>query len=201
MANPNSPFGFKPIRRLDGAAWSGNLTSRKILGTNNNVICKGDVVITVSTGYIDVGAAGKTDHSNLGIFYGCHYFNATIGYNIWSNRWPGSNSGALNSSIDVDAFIIDDPLVVFEVMASAAAIPFGAIGENADYVVATGNVLSGISAWTLNSTTGSTATFPFRVVGLGNAGVNTSPGYDSASANNIVEVCWNDQFYKQTASI
>jgi len=198
MANPNAPFGFKPIRRLDGAAWSGNLTSRKILATNNNVMCKGDVVLALSTGYIDIGVAGTTTHVNLGIFYGCHYFNASVGYNIWSNRWPG---GSPSAGVDADAFIIDDPYLVFEVQASAAAIGFGAIGENADYVVATGNALSGISAWTLNSTTGSTATFPFRVVGLGNFGVNTSPGYDSASANNIVEVCWNDQFYRQTASI
>ena len=198
MANPNAPFGFKPIRRLDGAAWSGNLTSRKILATNNNVMCKGDVIIALSTGYIDIGSAGLTTHVNLGIFYGCHYFNASVGYNIWSNRWPG---GSPSSGVDADAFIIDDPYVVFEVQADTTNIPFGAIGENADYVVHTGNTLSGISAWALNSTTGSTATFPFRVVGQGNFGVNTSPGYDSASANNIVEVCWNDQFYRQTASI
>jgi len=194
MANPNAPFGFKPIRRLDGAAWSGNLTRRLIANGDSNVVCKGDVVKTLNTGYITVGAAGLTDHSNVGIFYGCAYLNTAIGYKIWTNRWPGSGATG-----DIEAFIIDDPFVVFEVMASAAAIPFAAIGENADYVVATGNVNSGISAWTLNSTTGSTTTFPFRVIGQPATGV--IPGSDIASNNNLVEVCWNDQFYTQKASI
>lgn len=198
MANPNAAFGFRPIRRLDGAAWSGNLTTRKIIFSDTNVICRGDIVKVLSTGYIQVGAAGLTDHSNLGIFMGCKYFNNTLGYTIWANRWPGT---AITSSTDIDAFVADDPFLVFEGQASGAAIGLANIGENADYIVATGNALSGISAWTVNSTTGSTATFPFRVVGLGNAGVNTSPGYDSASANNVVELCWNDQFYKQTASV
>lgn len=194
MANPNAPFGFKPIRRLDGAAWSGNLTRRLIANADTNVICKGDVVKQLNTGYITVGAAGLTDHSNLGVFYGCAYLNTVIGYKVWSNRWPGTGATG-----DIEAFIIDDPFVVFEVMASAAAIPFAAIGENADYVVATGNTLSGISAWTLNSTTGSTATFPFRVIG--HPAANTVPGSDIASANNLVEVAWNDQFLTQKASI
>ena len=35
MANAVAPFGFRPIRRLNGESWSGNLTQRKI--ANNAV--------------------------------------------------------------------------------------------------------------------------------------------------------------------
>jgi hypothetical protein len=199
MANPNAPFGFKPVRRLDGAAWSGNLTTRKVAAANTNVMCKGDIVKQLSTGYIDIATATPSDHSTLGIFYGCHFYNSSVGYNVWSNRFP---AGAISAGVDVDAFIIDDPSVVFEVMGSAAAITLASIGLNADFVVATGNALNGISAWTLNSgTLATTPTFPFRVIGLGNFGVNTSPGYDATSANNVVEVCWNDQFLRQMTGI
>jgi hypothetical protein len=38
MANPNAPFGFKPIRRLDGAAWSGNLTTRKLTDNDGGAL-------------------------------------------------------------------------------------------------------------------------------------------------------------------
>lgn len=194
VTNTNAGFGFKPVRRLDGAAWSGNMTVRKIANADTNVLCKGDVAKTLNTGYITVGAAGLTDHSNIGVFYGCKYLSTTLGYTIWSNRWPGSGATG-----DIDAFIIDDPFVVYEVQASAAAIPFAAIGENADYVVATGNTSSGISAWTLNSTTASTTTFPWKVIGF--PATNTVPGSDIASSFNLVEVSWNDNFLTQKASI
>jgi hypothetical protein len=45
------------------------------------------------------------------------------------------------------------------------------------------------------------ATAPFRIVALGNNGVFIGDGYDATSANNIVEVAWNDQIYKQQTGI
>lgn len=192
MANTNSPFGFRPIRRLDGAAWSGNLTQRK-MANNASALNRGDVVAQLATGYVAALAAGATTHVALGVFEGCHYLSNALGYPIWSNYWPGA--GAIG---EVDAFIIDDPFVVFEVMANAGPITFADIGMNVDIVVTAST--TGFSKWSA-SAPAATATFPFRVVGLGNFGVNIQDGYDAASANNIVEVTWNDQHYKQMAGI
>lgn len=192
MANTNSPFGLRPIRRLDGAAWSGNLTQRKITGATG-ALNRGDVVAHAATGYVTPLAAGVSNHTALGVFEGCHYLAAALGYPIWSNYWPGA--GAVG---DVDVFIIDDPNVVFEGMANAGPIAFADIGMNVDVVVAAST--TGFSKWSL-SAPAVTATFPFRVVGLGNGGVNIQDGYDAASANNIVEVAWNDQFYKQATGL
>src|SRR4029077_6067681 len=102
MANTNSPFGFKPIRRLDGAAWSSAHTTKKMQITAG-ACNRGDVVKQLADGTVAVATvlgAGR----NLGIFFGCHYLAAALGYPIWSNFWPGA--GATVGTL-VDAFVID----------------------------------------------------------------------------------------------
>src|SRR5215813_14171920 len=106
MANVNAPFGFRPIRRLDGAALSGAFTQLKVANGDTNALNRGDCVKQLGTGYVTVAAAGLTDHSMRGIFIGCHYLSSALGYNIWSNYWPGS--GAVG---DIDVFILDDPFI------------------------------------------------------------------------------------------
>jgi hypothetical protein len=191
MANTNSPFGFKPIRRLDGAAWSSNHTTKKMQITAG-ALNRGDVVKQLADGTVAVStvAAGA---ANLGVFVGCHYLLASLGYPIWSNYWPGA--GATAGTL-VDAFIIDDPLVVYEVMASTGPITAANVGENADFVVTAST--TGFSKWALATpaVAAGSDVLPFKVVGVGNAGVNIQDGLDVASANNIVEVAWNVQNYK-----
>jgi|SRR5215467_7426130 len=201
MANTDAAFGLRPIRRLDGAAWSGNHTTRRML-SSAGALNRGDVVQVLGSGYVQVSAAGVSTHVNLGVFVGCHYLSNALGYPIWSNYWPGS--GAVG---DVDVFVIDDPLVIFEVQSNNAGTPvgFADIGINADFEVNAST--TGFSRWRLNQgTMAVTGTFPMRVVGLGGsqntmAGTFPGNGYDHTSGYNIVEVAWNDQFYKQTAGI
>jgi hypothetical protein len=192
MANTNAPFGFRPIRRLDGAAWSSNHTTKRMQNTAG-ACNRGDVVKQLADGTVAVatvlGGAG-----NIGIFVGCHYLTAALGYPIWTNYWPGSGAVGM-----VDAFIMDDPLLVYEVMAAAGPITAANVGENADFVVAAST--TGFSKWALATpaVAAGSDVLPFKVVGIGNAGVNISDGYDAASANNIVEVCWNTHNYKTVA--
>src|SRR4029077_7116135 len=111
---------------------------------------------------------------------------------IWSNYWPGAGAAA---GTLVEVYIIDDPLVVYEVMAATGPITAANVGENADFVVAAST--TGFSKWGLATpaVAAGSDVLPFKVVGIGNAGVNISDGYDVASANNIVEVCWNTHNY------
>jgi len=196
MANVDARFGFKPIRRIDGGAWSGNLTQLKVANGDTNPLNRGDGVQSQASGYVTVAAAGITTHLWRGIFQGCHYLSSALGYNIWSNYWPGS--GAIG---DIDVFIVDDPLVVFEVQSTGASpVAFADLGQNADVVVTSST--TGQSKWAINQATMAvTATFPFRVVALGNNTRFVENGYDATSANNIVEVAWNDQFLRQFAGI
>jgi hypothetical protein len=191
VANTQAPFGFRPIRRQDGAAWTGNFTQLKAQN-NAPAMNRGDVVKSLADGTIAI-AAPADGHVVRGVYVGCHYLLAALGYNVWTNYWPGSGAIGL-----VDVFVIDDPLVVFEVQANAGPIVFADIGLNADIVVTAST--TGFSKMAL-AAPAITATFPFKVVGLGNAGVNISDGYDSVSAFNIVEVTWNDMFMKTGAGI
>jgi hypothetical protein len=191
MANTNSPFGFKPIRRLDGAAWSSCHTTKRMQITAG-ACNRGDVVKQLADGTVAVatvlGGAG-----NLGIFVGCHYMQSSMGWPIWSNYWPGA--GAMAGTF-VDAFVIDDPLVVYEVMAATGPITQANVGENADFVVTAST--TGFSKWALATpaVAAGSDVLPFKVVAVGNNGINIQDGYDVASANNIVEVAWNVQNYK-----
>jgi len=190
MTNTNAPFGFRPIRRQDGAAWSSQFSQLKAQSTAG-ALNRGDLVKSLADGTV-AAAAAADGHVVRGIYVGCHYLLTAMGYNIWSNYWPGSGAPA---GISVDVFVVDDPFVVMEGMAAAGPILFADIGSNCDIVVNAST--TGFSKWALGAptTTGSTS-FPFKVIGLGNGGVNISDGYDATSANNIVEITWNEMFMK-----
>jgi hypothetical protein len=191
VANTQAPFGFRPIRRQDGAAWSGNFTQLKAQA-NAPAMNRGDVVKNLADGTIAI-AAPADGHLCRGVFDGCHYLLAALGYNIWTNYWPGSGGIGL-----VDCFVIDDPLVVFEAQANAGPITLADLGANADIVVNAST--TGFSKMALGApTTTASTNFPFKIVGLGNAGVFISDGYDVTAAFNIVEVTWNDMFMKGPA--
>jgi hypothetical protein len=192
MANVDSAFGFRPIRRLDGAAWTGNHTTRRML-TNATALNRGDMVQALPSGYVQAMTAAVADHSALGIFVGCHYLAASLGYPIWSNYWPGA--GAVG---EVDAFIIDDPNVVFEVQATAGPILLADVGMTANPTVVAST--TGFSKWTL-ATPAASATAAWRVVALGDPGSMVGNGYDATTAFNIVQVAWNDHLYKQMVGV
>jgi hypothetical protein len=78
MANIDSAFGFRPIRRLDGAAWTGNHTTRKMANTAG-ALNRGDVVKDLGDGYVAVTTAALASHATLGVFVGCHYLAASLG--------------------------------------------------------------------------------------------------------------------------
>lgn len=193
MANTNSPFGFKPCRRLDGAAWSSCHNTKK-MQLAAGALNRGDMVKRLADGTVAVSAAAAGP-INLGIYVGCHYLQASLGYPIWSNYWPGAGAGGAY----VDAFVIDDPLVVYEVMAATGPITLANVDDNADVVVTPST--TGFSKWALATpaVAAGSDVLPWKVVKLGNDGVFIQDGFDATSANNIVEVAWNVQAYKTNA--
>jgi hypothetical protein len=193
MANTVAPFGFRPIRRVDGAAYSGQfdvLKAQPTVGALN----RGDMVSRLADGTVQASAAAD-GHIVTGVYIGCHYLSAALGYPIWSNYWPGS--GALGAA-PIDVFVITDPFVVYEVQAAAGPFTQADIGATCDIVVTAST--TGFSKWAL-AAAGVAATTPWRIIRLGNGGVNISDGYDATSANNIVEVSWNSMFMLPGAGV
>jgi hypothetical protein len=202
MANVFAPFGFSPIRRQDGAAWSANQTAYLIDPTNTHKLYQGDVCAILSTGLVDTLAPGTTPP--LGIFNGVTYVSASQGRLVFVPQYPGADQ--ITSGI-VTPFVIDDPNVVFLAQTGYSGSGSGPatqamVGLNAQFANGTGNTLSGQSGAYIDLTVppAATATFPFRIIGLV-ADPPGSNGADTTTAFNYVYVMWNNEFYRQLTGI
>lgn len=188
MANTNAPFGFRQYSGT-GSAPTYEQNVRYIASNNTTAIFFGDAVIPLTTGYIGQATAGTVRIE--GIFAGCKYVSTSQKRTVWSNYWPGSDATG-----DVTAYIIDDPNAKFVVQSSdsggTAPVAFANVGEYINLAVGTGNTATGISGMTVNvATLATTATLPFRIVGL----VQDPPGAngtDIASEYNQVIVAFNN---------
>jgi len=166
------------------------MSVRKIAYNNTNKFYKGDIVLTLSTGYITSAAAASwtsaTTTPIAGVFQGCKYFSSAQQKVVWSPYFPG---GDTVTGLDVEAYIIDDPNVVFLAQTgglSGSAIGISAIGNNVQISVSvgSGNTLSGISGYVVDeSNVGTTSTYPFRVYDIPN--VQTSGGTPGTAAGAI----------------
>lgn len=205
MANVLAPFGFTPVRRLDGAAWTANQSHYHISSDNTNPICQGDVVTLLSTGFIDIVTPGSTVAA-AGIFVGCAYLSTALGRRVFTNRWPGADS-----VVDVDAYIIDDPHCVFLAQswtATTGKLTRAMLGMNISFKVVTagGNARTGLSLNAIDADVShATTTYTFRLIGIPGitepslgASVN---GYDTATVYNVGLVAWNLQQFRLTTGI
>jgi len=183
MANMNAPFGFRPVRRDDAAAVNYALSTRLIDPANVTPIGKGDLVKSTSTGFIELATPGGTRAT--GIFWGCTYYDTAQQRVQWMNQWPGVNT----TEGDIVAYILDDPRMLFEAQVTGASpVTVADIGNNID--IAAGTIThAGFSGMSVNfATIATTATLPFRIVGL-SQGVGN--GYDATAQYNRVLVRLN----------
>lgn len=213
MANTFAPFGLQPVRRLDGAQLSDQLTTVLIAAANTHSFFRGDMVNVLSTGYIDrlAGSASFSGNSSgIGVFWGCETVATTSG-----TPYSQTYAGAAQAT-DTKAFIIMDPMIVFRCQAGTGAAPGSAGGpvtmasvwQNAPFLNGTGNTLSGISGGYLDfANIAATSTLPLTIVGLvgGTSGANLNPlqgppigvnGTDVQTAGNVVEVVFNQMILK-----
>ena len=194
MSNPNAPFGFRPVRRLDGAAPTYQTNKYLISTANTTGIGTGDVVKYDGTnaGYIALAAA--TDTPVLGIFAGCEWFDSSQAKKIFQTQWTGVTTVVAGSTIT--AFVYDDTNIVFEAQSkggSGAAVAQSSLRQNAKLGTGTPNAVTGLSTETLDETTLATnqSGYPFKVVGL-----SQKVGNDNTSQYNVVEVVLNSTNYK-----
>jgi|TARA_R110002167_G_C12383563_1_gene625277 hypothetical protein len=152
MANQDAAFGMKPVRMIGGAPYNGGQSRYRIAADYGTSIFQGDMVAAVTGGGVEVHADGGTVPI-VGVFNGCMYTDPTSGEQIFSNYYPASTDAA-----DIIAFVIDDPMVVFEIQA-AIAFPIADLFGNFDIVYTTaGSTKTGISGAELQVTDGGTGT-------------------------------------------
>lgn len=179
MANQDAAFGLRPIGRIGGTPYTGGQNRYRIAANYGTAIFQGDMVMQVTGGTVEIHADGGTVPI-VGVFNGCQYTDPTTGEQRFSNYYPASTNAS-----DLIAFIIDDPMVVFEVQADAA-FPVADLFGNFDVVyTSAGSTTTGISGSELKVTDGGTATtLSLKAIDISEDPENS----DVASANTNVKV-------------
>jgi len=172
MAYPtvDKPYGLLPINLIGGQVFAGQTRLFEIFPTYATDIFYGDLVKLVTTGYIEKETGTTTVATNgvAGIFLGVTYVSQVTGQPTFSQYYPASV--AVKSGTKIQAYIQDDPDVLFKVAAvsSGTTVAFygqAAIGSNVALVQNSGSTTTGDSAVAINGTTfAATASLPIRVV-------------------------------------
>ena len=200
MATTASPYGLRPVKRVDGMPYAGATSTYLIdpagYGTN---IFYGSVVYVNANGYINIvtgtGADGTTNDwptgstsvtGAIGVFVGCNYVNAQ-GQLIFSQYYPSGTTGV------VQALVVDDPMVLFQAQLDNTATQT-VIGANTFFAAAqstsTGSTSTGNSTSALDATV-VTVPAAFRILGFASpisdaypdVLVKINPGFHSMSVN------------------
>ncbi len=186
MANQDAAFGMRPLKMIGGAPFHGGQSRYRIAANYGTNIFQGDMVAQVTGGTVEVHADGGTVPI-VGVFNGCRFTDPTTGKETFSNFYPASTNAS-----DIEAFVIDDPNVVYEVQADAA-FPVADLFGNFDIVyTSSGSTVTGISGAELDVTTGATNTnLPIKAIDISQDPENSDVGSD---ATNVLVVIQNHIF-------
>jgi hypothetical protein len=172
MATTASPYGLRPVNRVDGMPYAGATQTFLIdpAGEATNIFY-GQVVIIGADGYLALSTATGADITTnnlggngigaIGVFVGCEYFNAQ-GQLIFSQFYPSGTTGV------VSAKVITDPNVVFQAQLDGSGAQT-VLGTNTFFAAvqstSTGSTQTGVSNSALDATVVTTAA-AFRIVGF-----------------------------------
>ena len=172
MAATASPYGLRPINRIDGMPYAGATQTFLIdpAGEGTNIFY-GQVVIIGADGYLAISTATGADVTSnnlggngvgaIGVFVGCQFVNAQ-GQVIDSQFYPSGTTGV------VTAKVITDPSVAFQAQLDGSGAQ-AVLGTNTFFAAvqstSTGSTRTGNSTSALESTVVTTAA-AFRIVGF-----------------------------------
>lgn len=190
MAYPavSAPYGLVPINLIGGQVFAGATRLIPITTASATAIFNGDVVKLTSAGTLekDVGTDAATP---VGVFLGCAYTDPTYG-KTFRQYYPGAISAA-----DIVAYVNDDPDALYKVAVVSATTTISgvartSVGNNAILVQNTGSTINGNSKVAVGVTTGTTSTFPIRVIDVIAETTNTAGSYTE------VVVKWNQGMHQ-----
>jgi len=172
MASTASPYGLRPVNRVDGMPYAGATQTFLIdpAGEATNIFY-GQVVIIGADGYLAISTATGADVTTnnlggssigaIGVFVGCEYVNAQ-GQVINAQYYPSGTTGV------VTAKVITDPSVAFQAQLDGSGAQT-VLGTNTFFAAvqstSTGSTTTGNSTSALESTVVTTAA-AFRIVGF-----------------------------------
>lgn len=167
MASSAKPYGFKPINLIGGQPYAGSTRQIKIASGYAANIYNGSIVSIVAGGTIEIVTTNGDNSTTfpagtIGVFVGCTYTDPNSKQKLFAQYWP---TGTVAS--DAMAYIVDDPDCLFQVQA-AGSVTQADLGQNthlnAVQSTSTGSTVTGNSNTAVDATTGTTATWAFRIV-------------------------------------
>lgn len=203
MSTVARPHGLTPVRRVDGLPYAGNFEQMPIASGSATPIGFGDLVSLDANGQIvrTISATSgtvSTVTACIGVFVGCQYTDPTMKYLLQSHGYPGNIVAN-----DIMAFVVTDPMMLFEIQASAPLTQTN-IGNNAGLIAAaptgqSGNLVSRLTLAAATAAAGAGATtLPLRIVGLKN-GPDSTPG--DAFTDAYVMFNFGQHLYQQTNGV
>ena len=158
MANLDNKYGFEPVRNIQGGCIK--FVEQTIASGYATSIFKGDPVIVGTSGSLEIA---KTNKPVYGIFAGVQYKDSDGVFR--HSSWWKANTVAT----EITAFVYADPFYIYSVQADAGGTALAAddVQKNATFLAGTGDTRYGVSRYQLDSSSAdSTATLPFRIIGL-----------------------------------
>jgi len=181
MANINSIFGFRSVKKV-GAGYNASAQNEYVIANGeSSAIYQGDPVVLNANGSISVGSSAGAEL--IGIFNGCFYTDPTTQKPTYSNFYPGGIAAD-----DIVANVIDDPNALFEVKIDDTNGGQAQVGSNANIATySAGSSRDGVSNVALDGSSFATSSAAnFRVVSLSTDPDNND--YSSANASIIVKI-------------
>ena len=141
----------------------------EIASNYTTAIYNGGIVIPLAGGTIAISDQAVAP---LGVLGGVEYVDSVTGKNTHLNYWPGSNAVSVNTNFPVKAYVYDDPMQLYVVVADGTntdrATALADVFANCDMASDNnGSTNTGTSSDMLDiSTAATTAGLDVRIVGL-----------------------------------
>ena len=204
MAYPtvDKTYGFKPLQRLDGLPYAGQIRQIPVAAGYATAILNGDTV-AISGGYL-VAKTTTNSGDTVGVLVGCQYVNSSS-QTVQGQYYPAAASTATALAY---AYVVDDPNTVFQVCATTAGSTTPAaytraamVGKNVAMVAGAGSTTTGDSAYGIDgSSANTTNTLPIRVIDVISASA-TGPQSSNTTTYYEFVVRWNLAQYNDTTGV
>lgn len=167
MATVASPYGLRAVNRLDGLPYAGATRLFPIASAYATNIFNGDIV-SFAAGTLTRTSGTASLANVIGVFVGVTYTDPNLKYKVFRQYYPASTSAS-----DIQAYVVDDPKVLFQIQGNATVVAAN-IGKNAAIVNTAGSTTTGNSAIALDaSSIATTSTLPLRLVDSVNGPTST----------------------------
>lgn len=161
MANPNSPYGLRPVRERDGSPYSGAANTYYVPASDGTALFIGDPVILAGSADT-AGTAPTVTRATAGATN--RITGVVVGFQPEPSFVP---YGYRPASTAMYVLVADDPYIEYAIQADADGIAAAQVGLNANLTAGSGSTATKRSGFILDGTTPDPdATYQLRILGL-----------------------------------